>query len=70
MCKKISLDKALEQTGYKKKYIAEKLGITPEYLPKFIDNCEKISIEKAAIICELTGLKISDLDFGIKKDFF
>ena len=62
---RIPINQALEETGLKKKFIAEKLGINPNYLKQYLSNARNISIENAAIICELTGKKINQLDFGL-----
>lgn len=65
MQKRIPVDVALENTGLKKKYIAEKLGVTPGYLNVYLANPQEISIKNAAIICELTGKQMSELDFNV-----
>lgn len=65
MQKRIPVDTALNETGLKKKYIAEKLGVTPGYLNVYLANPEEISIKNAAIICELTGKSMSELDFNV-----
>ena len=44
MRKRIPVDVALENTGLKKKYIAEKLGVTPGYLNVYLANPQEISI--------------------------
>lgn len=71
MKNRIPVSQALDNCGYKKSYIANKLGISPSYYCFFIKHPEKISIKQAEIICDLTGKTLDELDFGINSnDFF
>ena len=70
MEKRVSIEEAINNAGLKKSFVAEKLGITSTYLSSYLKNPEKISIEKATIICELTGKKMSEIDFGTDDTIF
>lgn len=62
--KRIPVAEALENSGYKKAYIAKKLNISPAYYCFFIKHPEKISVQQAEIVCDLTGKNMCELDFG------
>lgn len=64
MVDRISIDQALKDAGLKKKYVAEKLGVSYAYLSTYIKNSSEISVKNAMILCELTGKEMDDLDFG------
>lgn len=70
MQKRIPVSEALDGTGLKKRYIAEKLGVTPQWLSSYLSNPHEISIENALVISELTGKKLSELDFGVPNQKF
>lgn len=70
MQKRISVSEALDQTGLKKKYIADKLGVSPQWLPTYLSKPKEISVENATIICELTGKKMCELDFEVSNKNF
>lgn len=53
---------ALEKSGYKKSYIAQKLNISPAYYCFFIKQAE--------MICTLTGKEMHELDFGTDEQIF
>lgn len=61
---RVSIDQALKEAGLKKKYVAEKLGVSDTYFSTYIKNASEISVKNAMIICELTGKEMDQLDFG------
>lgn len=61
---RVSIEKAISEAGLKKKYVASKLGISETYINAYLENPSNISIKNAAIICELTGRKMDEIDFG------
>lgn len=63
MARNIKIDKAIEESGLKKKFICEKLGIAPAYYSSFMENPEKMSYAQAIILCNLLGLSINEVDF-------
>lgn len=61
---RVSIDQAIKDSGLKKKYVADQLGISDAYLSAYIKNSSDISVKNAAIICKLTGKTMDELDFG------
>lgn len=68
--KKISLEKAVNDSGFKKSFIAEKLGISPCYFSAFIKKPKDMSLEQAYILCTLLNKNMEDLDFGVDGFFY
>lgn len=62
---KISLAEALEKTGLKKKHIADKLGMTPQYYSVFVRR-NTINRAQAFVIEKLTELSIEDIDVEVR----
>lgn len=51
----------IELKGYKKKYIAKLMGITPEQLSRWISGNSKPTIDKAFKLAKLLECKVDDL---------
>ena len=62
---RLSLAEALENTGLKKKFMAEKIGITTQYYSVFVKR-RSINRAQATVIEMLTGLNIEDIDIEVK----
>lgn len=60
--RKPTLFEALEATGLKQNFISEKLGISPTYYGRFVNNT-KFKPEQLLVIEELTGLDVEDIDW-------
>lgn len=68
---RIPVAEALNDCGYKKSYIANRLKISPAYYCFFIKHPEKMSVKQAEVVCDLTRKSMDELDFSTKtKDFF
>lgn len=62
---KISLSQALDNTGFKKKYISEQLGFNNTYYQRFLSR-GTVSRPQATVIELLTGIKIENIDVKVK----
>lgn len=62
---RISLTQAVEDSGLKKQYVADKLGITRSYLNEYLSHPDRITIKNATILSKLTGKSINELDFNL-----
>ena len=47
----------IQKSGYKKKFLAEKLGITPFGLDKKINNVTEFKASEIDTLCKLLGIK-------------
>lgn len=65
MEERTSLAEALENTGMKKKFISERLGITPQYYSMFIKR-KTINRAQATVISMLTGMSIDEIDVEVR----
>ena len=51
------LNEIIQKSGYKRKFIAEQLGITPFGLDKKINNITEFKASEIDILCRLLGVK-------------
>ncbi|WP_368657611.1 helix-turn-helix domain-containing protein [Metabacillus halosaccharovorans] len=58
---KSNIGKLIDEKGYKKKYIAEKMEVTPTQLSNWINNRNYIPIDKAFKLADLLNCKVDDL---------
>lgn len=56
----------IEKSGLKKKFIADKLGVSVKQLRNYETGHSLIPIDKAYILAELLGVKVDDLYKRIK----
>ena len=66
-----ALRQLITEKGYKYKFVAEKLGLSPNGLALKIDNINDFKAREIAILCEvlgITSLKEKDRIFFAKKD--
>lgn len=64
MPKRIPIEKAIDESGLKKNYIAKKLGVSVGYFSEFISKPDKLSIKQVTVLCKLLGKKIDDIDWN------
>jgi putative transcriptional regulator len=57
----------IKQSGYTRRYIAEKIGVTPKQLSNYVVGRSYPTVEKAFKLAELLGVKVDDL-YEIKKE--
>lgn len=55
------LEGLIEQSGLKKKFIADKLGVSSHQLRNYETGKSLIPIDKAFILCDLLRCKVEDL---------
>ena len=55
------MEKLIEDSGLKKKYIADKLGVSVHQLRNYETGRSLIPIDKAFILCDLLNCKVEDL---------
>jgi transcriptional regulator with XRE-family HTH domain len=58
---KSKIGQLIEEKGFKKKFIAEKLGITSAQLRNYETGHSLIPMDKAYILAELLGVKVDEL---------
>lgn len=58
---KSNIGSLIDERGYKKKYIAEKMEITQAQLSNWINNRNFIPIDKAFKLASLLNCKVDDL---------
>ncbi|WP_163583484.1 helix-turn-helix domain-containing protein [Gracilibacillus saliphilus] len=51
----------IEHRGYKKKYVAEKIGVSQTVLSRWINNVSMPSVKKLFELAELLDCKVDDL---------
>ena len=61
---RIPIKKAIDESGLKKSYIAEKLGVSAGYFAEFISKPDKLTIKQVNILCNLLGKEINDIDWN------
>lgn len=59
----------IDASGYKKKHVANLLGITPTQLSNWISGRSYPTIDKAFKLANILGCKVDDL-YDIKKEGF
>ena len=64
MPKRIPVKEAIEESGYKKSYIAKELGVSIGYFAEFISKPDKLSINQVTKLCRLLGKKIDEIDWN------
>lgn len=66
MQERISIEEAIRESGLKKKYVANELGVseTETYINEYLKKPGSISVKNASIICKLTNKKLNEIDFG------
>jgi transcriptional regulator with XRE-family HTH domain len=55
------IEKLIDESGYKKLFIADRLGITYKQLRNYETGRSLIPIDKAYILADLLGVKIDEL---------
>lgn len=58
---KSMIGELIDKKGYKKKYIAAELDVTPTQLSNWIGGRSYPTIEKAFKLADLLGVKVDDL---------
>lgn len=58
---KSNIGKIIDDQGFKKKYIADKMEVSPTQLSNWINNRNYIPIDKAYKLAELLNCKVDDL---------
>jgi putative transcriptional regulator len=58
---KCRIDEIIKERGYKKKYIAEQMGISANQLSNWITGRSYPPLDKAFKLAELLGVKVDDL---------
>jgi transcriptional regulator with XRE-family HTH domain len=58
---KSRLNQLIEKSGYRKKYIAKEVGITPNQLSNWIAGRSYPPLDKAYKLAALLGVKVDDL---------
>lgn len=61
---RVSIPDAIEKSGIKKGFLAKQLGISRQYLNKYLSRPDEISVKNAIVIANLTGYSLDSLDFG------
>jgi len=60
------INEYIERKGYKKKWVAQQIGVSQEVLSRWINGKNMPSLEKAFKLAEILECKVDDL--YIKKD--
>ncbi|WP_447579936.1 helix-turn-helix transcriptional regulator [Acinetobacter baumannii] len=55
------IDELIKEKGYMKKYVAQKVGITPNQLSNWLAGKSYPPLDKAYILADLLGVKVDDL---------
>jgi transcriptional regulator with XRE-family HTH domain len=58
---KSNIGKLIDNRGLKKKYIAEKLGVSVKQLRNYETGHSYIPMDKAFLLADLLGVKVDDL---------
>ncbi|WHY76058.1 helix-turn-helix transcriptional regulator [Neobacillus sp. WH10] len=58
---KSRLNELIERSGYRKKYIAKEIGITPNQLSNWIGSRSYPPLDKAYKLAKLLNCKVDDL---------
>ena len=56
MQERISIEEAIREAGLKKKYVANKLGVSDTYINEYLKKPGSISVKNASIICKLINV--------------
>lgn len=64
MPERLPIKKAIDDSGLKKSYIADKLGVSAGYFAEFISKPHKLTIQQVNILCDLLGKEINDIDWN------
>lgn len=51
----------IDKSGLKKKFVADKIGVSPHQLRNYITGKSLIPIDKAFVLADLLGVKVDDL---------
>lgn len=65
---KSNIGKLIEERGYKKKYIAEKMGVSQTQLSNWVNNRNYMPIDKAYKLADMLGCKVDDLYERIEEE--
>lgn len=52
----IFIEEAIREAGLKKKYVANKLGVSDTYINEYLKKPGSISVKNASIICKLINV--------------
>jgi transcriptional regulator with XRE-family HTH domain len=58
---KSNIRELIEKSGYKRSFIADKLGVTVKQLRNYETDHSLIPMDKAYILAEMIGVKVDDL---------
>ncbi|MED5050677.1 helix-turn-helix transcriptional regulator [Anoxybacillus rupiensis] len=61
MIMKSKIDEIIKLKGYKKKYVAEKIGVSANQLSNWITGKNYPTLDKAFKLAELLGVSVEDL---------
>lgn len=65
---KSNIDYWIEKNGYKKRWVADKIGVSQVVLSRWINNHSKPSLVNTFKLAQLLDCKVDDLfDYEIKK---
>lgn len=53
----------INRSGFKKCYISEKVGMTPQGFSKCLKTPEKFRAGQAGVLCELLGIELHHRDY-------
>ena len=56
-----NIKKVIWKSGYRKNYIAEKIGVPPSHISMWISEDRKASPERVRMLCKILGCKAADL---------
>lgn len=56
MQERISIEEAIREAGLKKKYVANKLGVSDTYINEYLKKPGSISVKNASIVCKLINV--------------
>lgn len=58
---KCEIGRLIDERGYRRKFIADKMGVTPQQLSNWIHERNYPTIDKAFKLADLLGVKVDDL---------
>jgi transcriptional regulator with XRE-family HTH domain len=61
-----NIKQVIKVSGYRKNYIAEKIGVPPSHISMWISEDRKASPERVRKLCKILGCKTVDLYPGEK----
>ena len=56
-----NIKKVIWKSGYRKNYIAEKIGVPPSHISMWISEDRKASPERVRKLCKILNCKVRDL---------